>query len=106
MHSARSGMPGQTMVQKSFDTSSKEVDLLFRMEKLVHGLKGTNIIMTGEFLNLLDQEPEGLTSLGKHVFKNMDAPTTLHGLLSYYVDKQDILKFGNALNDKVLKKVG
>lgn len=39
--------------QKSFDTSSIEVDLVFRIEKLAHELEGTNIIMSEEFVKRL-----------------------------------------------------
>lgn len=39
--------------QKSFDTSSIEVDLVFRIEKSAHEIPGSNIIMSEEFFKRL-----------------------------------------------------
>jgi FixJ family two-component response regulator/class 3 adenylate cyclase len=47
--------PSGPIVQKNFYTSSPEVDLVHRIEKLVHQLPGSNIVMSDEFLGQSDQ---------------------------------------------------
>lgn len=54
LHSAQLQTPQGMVTQKSLDTSSPDVDLLHRIEKLVHGLPGSNIIMSRAFLDQLD----------------------------------------------------
>jgi FixJ family two-component response regulator/class 3 adenylate cyclase len=41
------------VTQKSFDTSSRDVDLVHRIEKLMHSLPGTNIVATQSFVELV-----------------------------------------------------
>ena len=50
--------------QKSFDTSSYDTDLLHRIEKVVHVLPGTSIVMTKQFLSRLGVQPLRLFDLG------------------------------------------
>jgi FixJ family two-component response regulator len=64
------------VIQKSFDTTSIEIDLLHKIEKLTHGLKGSNIIFTEEYKTHLLSEPNNAYSLGpiqvtKSVTKNL-----------------------------------
>lgn len=66
---------GREITQKSFDTTSVDIDILHRMEKLVHCLEGSNIIMSGDFLTCLgDTPPKNLHHLTCHQFKGHDTP--------------------------------
>ncbi len=67
-----------TIVQKSFDTTSMDVDLLHRMEKIVHELPGSNIIISEDFVQALKKSPMGAIALGTHVLKGQSKPATLH----------------------------
>lgn len=59
---------------KSFDTNSAEVDLLHRLEKLVHKVPGTNIVMTEDFVRAMKAPPAQMISLGAHRFSGRSEP--------------------------------
>lgn len=46
---------GTTVKNKRYQTESPDVDLLFRVEKLVHSLPGSNIIITQDFYERLSE---------------------------------------------------
>ncbi|MEW6056289.1 MAG: response regulator [Bdellovibrionota bacterium] len=81
------------VIQKSFDTSSSDVDLLHRMEKLVHELPGTNVIMTDEFLKSLKTTPPPLVELGVYQFPDRAQPVRLFMMVSDLVSKEQLEKF-------------
>ncbi|MFZ4402723.1 MAG: response regulator [Pseudobdellovibrionaceae bacterium] len=60
LHSIEVVIDGKKVIQKSFDTSSKEVDLVFRIEKEAHQLAGTNIMMSEVFIQKLKNPPTDL----------------------------------------------
>lgn len=53
LHEIEVRVDNKKVIQKSFDTSSIEVDLVFRIEKLAHELQGTNMILSEEFASRL-----------------------------------------------------
>lgn len=53
-----------TINQKSFDTTSIEIDILHKIEKLTHKLNGSNIIFTEEYKSNLLSTPHNMHSLG------------------------------------------
>lgn len=57
--------PNQNIIHKSLDTSSSQVDALHRMEKLLHTLEGTNIILSSEVVKGLKSIPKNLVELGE-----------------------------------------
>ncbi len=81
-----------SVTQKSFDTSSIEIDLLHRMEKLVHQLPGTNIVMSGDFIRSLRNPPDTAKPLGDFKFKGQDKPVELHVFPSNRVKPEDLDK--------------
>lgn len=80
------------VTQKAFETISPEIDLLHRIEKLVHELPGSNIIMTSTFLNQLKVKPEGLIPIGVHQLKGQKNPPELFILKSPEATDSDIDK--------------
>ncbi len=95
------------VVQKSFDTTSIDIDLLHRMEKLVHKLPGTNIILSDEFLKSLGQNPENCVELGVHKFPGNFQPVNLHMIKSDRVKPDELEKFKALLDSsQKLKLVG
>lgn len=67
--------------QKSFDTSSIEVDLVFRIEKLAHELEGTNIMMSEDFVSRLKVTNDALDKVENF------APKGYGKTISVYVKK-------------------
>lgn len=63
LHRVEIASPNGKIIQKSFDTSSRDVDLVHRIEKLMHKLPGSNIVMTESFVNALGPMP-GIIDLG------------------------------------------
>jgi hypothetical protein len=61
--------PVQNIIHKSLDTSSNEVDTLHRMEKLLHTLEGTNIVLSSEVVKGLKNVPKNLIELGEVTLK-------------------------------------
>jgi CheY-like chemotaxis protein/class 3 adenylate cyclase len=63
LHKIETSVSNRKIIQKSFDTSSIEVDLVFRIEKIAHDLIGTNIIISEEFANRLTSNLEVLEKI-------------------------------------------
>lgn len=78
------------ITQKSFDSSSLEVDLVFRIEKLAHTLPGTNIMMSELFKKKLinDTNLQQIMSYGLNNLKGYMQPTEVYILPdSNYVEQ-------------------
>jgi DNA-binding NarL/FixJ family response regulator/class 3 adenylate cyclase len=69
LHSIEVTLDNKRIVQKSFDTSSLEVDLVFRIEKIAHDLTGTNMILSEEFCNRLNNTKEVFEKISNHTPK-------------------------------------
>ncbi len=77
IHKVQLNTASGSITQKSFDTSSIEIDLLHRMEKLVHKLPGTNIVMSEDFFRSLRISPPQVKELGRFRFKGQEKATQL-----------------------------
>lgn len=89
----------QEVVHKSFSSASIDIDLVHRMEKLMHQLPGTNITMSKAFVEKLTQQPFGLIQIGEHLFKGQSNPVELFVKLSDRVkteELQNLLKITEA----------
>jgi class 3 adenylate cyclase len=64
VHTVQLNTPQGIVSQKSFDTTSQDIDLLHRIEKMTHLLPGSNIILTEAFVNTLSQQPKNMIELG------------------------------------------
>ncbi|MBY0470713.1 response regulator [bacterium] len=100
VHTVELETPRGRVTQKSFDTTSAEVDMLHRMEKLVHTISGTNIVMSKAFVDQLQSPPAGLINLGTHLFKGQKAPIELFLLKSDQAKDEEIQKIIAAQGSK------
>lgn len=69
VHTAEIQTLNGKIIQKSFDSSSPDVDLVHRMEKMTHTLPGSNVIMSRSFYDMIDGKIPGAIELGPHTFK-------------------------------------
>ncbi|WP_141734271.1 response regulator [Oligoflexus tunisiensis] len=93
IHTVHLKTPAGAVTQKSFDTTSNEIDLLHRIEKLVHRLPGSNIIMTESFIEHLSTRPEELIYLGSRQFTGQDRPVKLYLIRSDMLSAEDLRNF-------------
>lgn len=77
LHEVEIEYQGKKIKQKSFDTTSRGVDLVHRVEKIAHDYPGSNIIMTESFHRHLSKSTENLYSLGSHTLKGQTESTEL-----------------------------
>lgn len=90
VHTVQLKTPRGIITQKSFDTSSIDIDLLHRMEKIVHQLPGSNIVMSEDFLKGLKEKPFNLIEIGTHLFKGQVNPVHLYIIPSELVKEEMI----------------
>lgn len=93
VHTVRLETSRGVLIQKSFDTASKEIDLLHRMEKSVHDLPGSNIILSGSFAQGLVHRPPNLRDLGSSVMKGQTRAERLYLIPSQLVTEEVIEEF-------------
>ncbi|MFK7823218.1 MAG: response regulator [Oligoflexales bacterium] len=75
---------------KWYETDSSEVDLLHRLEKMVHGLPGSNIIVSKNFYNSISTRyQKKFEYLGSYLAKGQDHP------IGIYLSKSDIVKISD-----------
>lgn len=78
LHQAHISTASGLATQKSFDTSSSDVDLLHRVEKLAHALDGSNIIFTKESLAQAGQSFHlEYLDIGSHLLKGQSKAVEL-----------------------------
>ncbi len=83
--------PQGPIVQKHFYTASPEVDLVHRIEKHVHQLPGSNIIMSEIFKVNLSRPVEPIAyPIGSHLFKGQIDPVSLHIVKSSLTTIEDL----------------
>ena len=99
VHEVMLNTPSGTMMQKSFDTTSAGIDVLHKMEKVVHKLKGSNIILSQAFLDQMSFELNGLVDLGELKFKGQRGLVHCYLLPSENVSEEDITDFQGQISD-------
>jgi FixJ family two-component response regulator len=90
IHTVHLNTPRGPVTQKSFDTSSADVDVLHRMEKLVHKLPGSNIVMSKAFCDTHKLPMTGLLELGSHLFAGQHEAIELFLIPSDLVSQEDL----------------
>lgn len=75
LHTVKMETTFGTVIQKSFDTTSTEIDLVHRVERITHDLPGSNLAMTGEFVKSLGGIPPRMFEVGDLMFKGQKKPT-------------------------------
>ena len=98
LHTAEILTTTGVVVQKSFDSSSLGVDLLHRIEKMVHTLPGSNIILTEDFLRALNTKIIGLIEIGACKLKGQPNACLLHLKTGDQVTEQDVINFKRNLD--------
>lgn len=93
IHTAEFESPTGKVIQKSFDSSSPDVDLVHRMEKMTHSLPGSNIIISDEFLSILEGKLPGTKELGNYLFKGQKNHCRLYLKASDKVTESDMAEF-------------
>lgn len=78
LNEVRAETPNGELIQKWIDTDSAQIDLLHRIEKLVHQLPGTNLIMSDDFLKNLPSPSPRIVALGTAMIKGQKDPIGLH----------------------------
>jgi CheY-like chemotaxis protein/class 3 adenylate cyclase len=81
------------IVQKSFDTQSPHIDLLHRMEKLVHALPGSNIIISQSVFDRLGGAQANLVPLGRALLKGQRDDVMLYLIPSDKVTAENLQAF-------------
>ncbi len=102
IHTVQLNTPRGPVTQKSFDTSSTDVDLLHRMEKLVHQLPGSNIVMSRAFVSSLKNVPPKIVELGFHRFAGQAEAVDLLIIPSDLATAEDIAKVKGSADSNVL----
>ena len=97
IHRVEIQTPREKVTQKSFDTTSGDIDLLHRMEKLVHPLRGTNIIFSEEFLNGVRGGIKNAVELGPVQLVGRKKPIQLYLLPDEGLTSQEIETFKKGL---------
>jgi hypothetical protein len=85
-----------TFTQKSFDTTSLDIDILHKMEKIVHELPGTNIVMSEEFLQNVKAQDLNVKELGSMKFPGHPSQIRLVIIPSNHVKSEDLEKLKEA----------
>ncbi len=78
LHSTSLKVGQEEIIQKHFDSASPEIDLVHRMEKIVHTLPGSNVIFSKAFLDRLKTVPFNVRQLGYYLFKGQTQPVMLY----------------------------
>jgi FixJ family two-component response regulator len=103
LHAVNVNIGERQLTLKSFDTSSIAIDALHRMEKLTHALPGSNIIISGDVLRVLQNRPANCVELGECIFKGQRQATSLHLLPSDKVRPADLDKLRRSLDPSLGK---
>lgn len=77
VHSIEIKTATEVVQQKSFDTTSADVDLVHRLENFVHKLPGTNIALSEKFVDSLDFKIVNLIELGRFQLKGQIGLTNI-----------------------------
>jgi FixJ family two-component response regulator len=106
IHMAEINSANGKITQKSFGTSSIDVDLLHRMEKIVHNLPGSNIVLSKDFVDNLTSRPVNLKELGSHLLKGQPKPVDMFLIPSDKVTDQNIQQLKEKLERDVKDRSG
>lgn len=90
VHSVELTIDKEIVQQKSFDTTSTDIDLVHRIESMIHLLPGTNIAMSKKFAEVMNFKIEGLVQLGTFKLKGQKIPTTIFVIPNLSVTQQDL----------------
>jgi FixJ family two-component response regulator len=94
VHEINAEFGNEKIKQKSFDTTNRDIDLIFRIEKLIHELPGTSIIVTEKtFERLEEQEKSKFKPVNNVFIKGNTKAQNLYVLLSDRVNAETWSQF-------------
>ncbi|MFN3454324.1 MAG: response regulator [Pseudobdellovibrio sp.] len=79
--------------QKSFDSTSSDVDLVHRIESLTHQLKGSNVAMSESFFNSVSTKANNVRYIGGHLLKGQKSEVNIYVKPSDLVSDEDLKIF-------------
>ena len=94
VHTAEFDSPTGKIIQKSFDSTSIDIDLVHRIEHLLHSLPGSNIAMSGEFISALGQPLPGICELGYFQLKGQTESCQIFAKTSDKVTEDSLTSSG------------
>lgn len=97
LHTIKIQTPSGLVTQKSFDSTSSDIDLVHRIEHLTHVLPGSNIAISDVFLQKLNYTPTGLKDLGLLTLKGQSKATKVYLKPSDQVNDEHITSLLHAL---------
>ncbi len=116
IHETQLRTPRGPVTQKSFDTSSRDVDLVHRIEKLMHRLPGTNIVATQAYVELFRGRAHAdlptatvpilvdkFSPIGSHHFAGQPDPVSLSVIASDRVKPEDLQALRDTAHEPTLK---
>jgi class 3 adenylate cyclase len=106
VHKAEFQTPAGRIIQKSFDSTSPDVDLVHRMEKLSHRLPGSNVVMSEQFYKALGNATGGIIDIGEFEMKGQAEPCRIYLKASDRVKAEHLesLKFESTTAETVTSK--
>jgi CheY-like chemotaxis protein/class 3 adenylate cyclase len=106
VHKAEFQTPAGRIIQKSFDSTSPDVDLVHRMEKLSHRLPGSNVVMSEQFFKALGNATGGIIDIGEFEMKGQAEPCRIYLKASDRVKAEHLesLKFESTTAETVTSK--
>ena len=91
IHKVFLNTPKGIFIQKSFDTSSIDIDIVHKIEKYAHQLEGINIVVSGDFLEQYKKSDVDAQSLGTIVYPFRESPVALYLVENEsHVKKEDV----------------
>ncbi len=93
LHVAKISTPQGEVTQKSFDSTSSDIDLVHRIEKLSHELPGSSVMISEGFIKELNSMPPRCFELGSKLFKGQSNPVRLFIKPSDKVNEEILEKF-------------
>ncbi len=107
LHEIEVSVGNKKVIQKSFDTSSIEVDLVFRIEKLAHELPGTNMVLSEDFASRLKVTEDTFEKVENITPKGYGKSISVFIKKSSRCTKEEIQKLGTKSNsNEALKNAG
>ncbi len=91
-------------VQKAFDTTLSDGDVLSRIQELAQLLPGANMIMSGDFVGGLEQKPASVQSIGHMRNQDQSRHVELFLLSSESLKASDLARLQAALAERDAEK--
>lgn len=99
LHEIEIQTPRGSVKQKSFDSTSPDVDLVHRLENFTHQLPGSNVAISSTFVETLGDKLQQVVDMGSFLLKGQKQSTKIFLKTSDQVKPEDIAKLKNKTKD-------